>query len=819
MRHPLFILAGCLALTSAAQLGPEHRFIYPSTGTALAVYDVDGDGDGDVLRATEAGLLLSEQVAPASFQVTRVLAPESGAYHLDIHDLDGDGLDDILVPDREAQGVQWLRATGGGNYAPPALLLSGLDDILDVSAADLDNDGQQDLIYTERSGDTCSVAWAAGQGGSFATPVALATFATAPWDPTRDRLFALGDIDGDGDTDVLFGQPAPYWLRNDGSGSFTSMPNNGSIDHAQPVLADVDGDDDLDSWSVEYHGPFYLQLNNGDGTFTAAQEVFNLIGQFGSAYDHSLVVADRDADGDPDLFVHYWWGDIASTDEVIALMNDGTGGLSLGADMYGSDEPQPFAVGDLDNDGRADVVACMNDVTNAYFVGSNEPVLMTSLAKPQQLTVVDHDVVVSGQLYWSPLAEGVRPVQAVRHSNTGNSIDQHPAVLWNGAAPIERTDAADMNGDGTLDLVLQWMEPLSGTWRHPFWMDGTDSVAPVGGQFFPFFFQPVSAPVYADLDNDGDVDMARYVHWPLTVALNDGTGHFGAEQEHMVQIDHPVMGLALVDADGDGDKDFVWAANIDYGIDSLAWMANDGAGAPAGPIHLAALPMRINNAPYTASPSLRAWDMDLDGRMDVVAFSGDSLCILHNTGNGFAVAQALPCGTQTYALGDINGDTFPDLVTLRRDGALSTRLGTGDGTLGPLIPLQAGGGPALVRDIALCDVDQDGRQDLVICAENGYAAWMSCDLTVGVQGSGDPKPGLTIAPNPAEASFTIQRQQPFSGDERIDLCDAHGRVVRTLRGNGGTTLRVERGDLAAGLYVLRVEQNGAVIAAQRIILR
>jgi hypothetical protein len=129
--------------------------------------------------------------------------------------------------------------------------------------------------------------------------------------------FAWGDIDGDGDEDLFFGQgrgTAGQILRNEGNGNMNPVPcpdlaANFDREEVAAHFFDADGDKDLDLYVVcgSYEYPAgapqlgdRLYLNKGDGTFTAAPDGalpdFRDVGS-------CVVSADFDQDGDLDLFV------------------------------------------------------------------------------------------------------------------------------------------------------------------------------------------------------------------------------------------------------------------------------------------------------------------------------------------------------------------------------------------------------------------------------------------------------------------------------------------------------------------------------------
>lgn len=112
-----------------AQVGLEHRFIHPAEAGALAILDLDGDGDGDVLRATSAGLLVQEQVAPGTYRSPGTWDDDS-LTSIHFVDLDGDGDHDLLLPFRTSGAVRWAQGLGGGNSLRwPICCLSGLNEV------------------------------------------------------------------------------------------------------------------------------------------------------------------------------------------------------------------------------------------------------------------------------------------------------------------------------------------------------------------------------------------------------------------------------------------------------------------------------------------------------------------------------------------------------------------------------------------------------------------------------------------------------------------------------------------------------------------
>ena len=206
------------------------------------------------------------------------------------HDLDGDGLTEILVP-----GENLLLRNRGGWRFDRERLLAGGDWVLEASlVADFTGDGLPDLLCTR--GEHLYVARGV-PGGRFAlgTPQQAVGLRVRPQSVTA---LTAGDVDGDGDLDAWVGQykrpyaggqmPTPYYdandglpaalLLNDGSGVFTDETEAAGLARKRnrrtyaASLIDLDGDRDLDLLVNSDFAGLDIHHNDGRGRFTDVTE-------------------------------------------------------------------------------------------------------------------------------------------------------------------------------------------------------------------------------------------------------------------------------------------------------------------------------------------------------------------------------------------------------------------------------------------------------------------------------------------------------------------------------------------------------------------
>ncbi len=297
-------------------------------------------------------------------------------YNLRIKDLDGDGKSDIslLNGGTNTQTISVFKntsTTGFISFASKIEFNAGLWPY-SISVDDIDGDGKPDINFTNANSNSISVLRNTSSIGniSFASKVDFTTGAS-PYS------VVVGDIDGDGKPELAIAN----WDSNSVS-IFRNISNVGSIGFAskldfatgaQPfslVLGDIDGNGKPDLAVTNSN-------NNSMSIFLNNSTLGNI--NFGSKVDFStgpqpypISIGDLDGDGKPDIVV----GNIGSDSISIFLNTSNSNNVNFAPkiDLVTGTDPYSINIGDIDGDGKPDI-AIGNTNSNSISVYKNTSTL------------------------------------------------------------------------------------------------------------------------------------------------------------------------------------------------------------------------------------------------------------------------------------------------------------------------------------------------------------------------------------------------------------------------------------------------------------
>ena len=322
----LFIILICLlnSVDINAQLFGPQNLVLENTGVISGIQsgDFDTDGDADILFVEFNTLYWIENINSlgdfANISVIDTNRGQSFAQH--IVDLDQDGHLDILISYFDEDRVVWYQNLGNGTFSSSQILDSNLNDASGIITGDIDDDGDLDIVLGVSNGNGLYWKEHLDGNGTFGSRQTISASIT------QARTQRLGDIDGDGDLDIVtngLGTERLSWFENtDGQGDFSMqhiIEDSGLYENFFE-LADLDGDDDLDIVSSKDKQLIWRENLDGLGNYSSPTTLFTDtitppgVGGFGN-----IQLADLDNDDDIDIsydshsnFTDTKWNDIVS---------------------------------------------------------------------------------------------------------------------------------------------------------------------------------------------------------------------------------------------------------------------------------------------------------------------------------------------------------------------------------------------------------------------------------------------------------------------------------------------------------------------------
>jgi serine/threonine protein kinase len=569
-----------------------------------------------------------------------------------------------------------------------------------ASYGDVDGDGDLDVLTTVTSPEYQSVLWENDGTGLFPKSK---TF------PHGSHHGKLGDLNADGHLDLFLSSKykgCSVWLNN-GEGEFNLHTELPEFPSKMFALGDLDGDNDLDVFqhSSERDRGNLVLINDGAAKFRASDQ------RFGVQETLGIALADFDDDGDLDAYCANWGGPNR------IWLNDGTGTFSDSGEELGHSNSIRVAVGDLDADG--DIDACVTNNQEQTRIWQNdgeahfEGVIPSAVKMPSVgVALADFDgdggkdiLIGNGDV---PDGPPLSPNQLLLSNGKEKWTSE-----WIGAGKATAFTVADFDGDGVLDVYVGnghrepdqvWLSSeihrIEKTQHELRFIDSGQRL----GQFSSMDVELV------DVDNDHDLDAVVANGGPQTpnnIWLNDGTGIFKTSRFPLGN--ESCMDLGMGDLDGDGDVD-AFVACIDS--PSQIWL-NDGMG------KFTQTEQSIGEIGHHV---VELGDFDLDGDLDAWCGNRDeySHYIWFNNGDGsFSKGEQLISLEKVWALHAMDADGDGDLDMLVGTDAShpnSIWLNNGKGTF--RISESKFSGITVSNGFATGDLNGDSFPDIYECGDS-----------------------------------------------------------------------------------------------------
>ena len=589
-----------------------------SWGKDVHLSDFDNNGLMDIATRNSSTAMIFFQTAVNTWSRMDLTGVNTGTEGMSSGDVDSDTHVDLIL-----RG-QWVR-NPGGSAARTAVNWTAYDigpanTDFKALVADINGDGHNDVLFSS-SENTDDVNWWSADGND---PTGTWTKHTIVFNLERCHTLQAADMDLDGDMDVVLGQmhistDQEIMVMFNGNGQGTTwtkqVVDTGGLHNG--VVADIGKDGDFDIYGANWTGnpPARLWVNRLDppsgilpiDRWTYKQVTASHTQTFGLAFGdanedgladilsgvnwyenpggdllggwtqhdfpngmHAILATDVDGDALLDVIAQkqeanlslYW---LESTDATAAAWNAiKIGEVPSASHALGA---QGYRTAQIEPGGKDEVIVSSGNGIYYFRVpvnpeaGNWPQVHVNSAPSDEGLAVGDIDR--DGHLDIAATTGDAKGVVWYKNPGDGGS-DWTGYEIGNFAEALypDRTEVADLNGNGRLDIIVTEENGGTSDAQTYWWEAPADPTAPNWTSHLIVSQGTTNSMDVADMNNDGSPDVILAEHRgskTLSIWANSGQGAFN---EQIVSTGHEShLGGQTVDLDGDGDLDIV----------SIAW--------------------------------------------------------------------------------------------------------------------------------------------------------------------------------------------------------------------------------------------------------
>ena len=609
--------------------------------------DFDGDGNTEFVFWNQGASSLFLADIPSNPLTTQpwfytAIYNYSGAQHegLAKADIDGDGILDIVG------GGRWFKHTGGNNYTEN--VVDDRKSFTRAAAGQLKAGGRPEIVFVAGDG-TGPLDWYEWNGSSWTGNNLLG------FDVDHGHSLEVADINGDGNMDIFVAEmrlngdnpDAKMWVfQGDGNSNFTETQVASGYGNHESKIGDLDGDGDLDilgkpyNWDTPRLDVWLNELSSGSLPLDRWQR--HVIDNDRPWRAIFITAADMDGDNLKDIITGGWWyknpGDDPSgtwtRSEIGSPLNnmatvydfDNDNDLDiLGTTGQGSNTSDTFVWAQNNGSGQFNI---LDNVSN----GDGDFLQGVSVGKFQ-----NGDLAVA--LSWHQGNKGVQLITV-----PGDPVNQ--TWPWSQISPVSQDEAlssGDIDKDGDLDLLLgtKWLRNEGADWT------AFDLYIPNGDP---------DRNRLTDINGNGNLDAVvgyEATSIPGTLAwYEQGQDPTGLWTEHII-ADPAIIGpmsLDVADMDADGDMDVVVGEHntANPSSASLYVFENlDGSGLDW-----------TRHLVYTGDEhhdGAQVFDIDNDGDLDIISigWTHDRVVLYENKATVGTIPDTYTLGVNTVASGTV----------------------------------------------------------------------------------------------------------------------------------------------------------------------